>query len=105
MTTVVVVDEAERQLREIVAWWIEHRLAAPMLALDEFEATAALLRSSPDVGREFRRTSVPGVRRLLLPRSRHYLYYVHDAAHAVVYIIAIWGAPKDGDPVLHDPRR
>ncbi len=37
MTSVVVVDEAEQQLREIVDWWIANRPAAPTLALDEFE--------------------------------------------------------------------
>jgi hypothetical protein len=29
---------------------------------------------------------------------------VHDAANADVYVIAVWGAPKEGDPVLSDPR-
>lgn len=37
MTTVVVVDEAEEQLREIIKWWIENLTDAPTLVLDEFE--------------------------------------------------------------------
>ena len=36
MTVVVVVDEAEEQLREVVDWWLVHRPAAPLLPLDEF---------------------------------------------------------------------
>jgi hypothetical protein len=33
------------------------------------------------------------------------MYYLHDEPNAVVYIMAAWGAPKLGVPVLIDPRR
>lgn len=105
MTTVVVVDEAAQQLREIVDWWIANRAAATTLALDEFEHCVRLLESSPDVGLRFHRTPVPGVRRVVMKRTKNHVYYVHDADNAVVYIIAVWGAPKEGDPVLRDPQR
>ncbi len=104
MTTVIVVDTAEVQLREIVDWWCVHRPEAPWLVLDEFEGCVALLESSPDAGVGFARTSVRGVRRVLLKRTRHFVYYVHDEHRAMVYVIAVWGAPKVGDPRLHDPR-
>lgn len=38
MTSVVVVDRAAQQLREIDAWWREHRLDAETLVVDEFQA-------------------------------------------------------------------
>jgi plasmid stabilization system protein ParE len=104
MTTVVVVDEAEQQLREIVEWWLEKRHAAPLLVLDEFERCVNLLESSPDIGALFHRTQVPGVRRVVMRKPKHFVYYLHDALNGVVYIIAVWGAPKGGDPVLRDPR-
>jgi plasmid stabilization system protein ParE len=104
MTTVVVVDAAEEQLREIDEWWKRNRRAAPTLVMDELARCVRLLESSPDIGVRFHRTRVPGVRRLVMRKTRHLVYYVHDTEHAVVYIIAIWGAPKEGDPVLHDPR-
>lgn len=104
MTTVIVVDTAEAQLREIVEWWSSHRPKAPWLVLDEFERCVAFLESSPDAGVGFARTVVRGVRRLLLKRTRHFVYYVHDERREVVYVIAVWGAPKVGDPQLHDPR-
>lgn len=104
MTTVVVVDEAEEQLREIVEWWRANRRAAPTLVIDEFERGTTLLESSPDIGARFHRTFVPGVRRLVMKKTQHLVYYVHDPENAVVYVIAVWGAPKEGDPVLHDPR-
>ncbi|MBA3451808.1 MAG: type II toxin-antitoxin system RelE/ParE family toxin [Deltaproteobacteria bacterium] len=104
MTTVVIVNEAEEQLRGIVEWWTANRPAVPALALDEFERCVMLLENSPDVGLGFHRTAVPGVRRLVMKKTKHCLYYVHDVDNAVVYVIAVWGAPKEGDPVLRDPR-
>lgn len=38
-------------------------------------------------------------------RTKHHVYYLHDDAYAIVYILAVWGAPKVGYPVLIDPRR
>lgn len=103
MTSVVVIDEAEEQLREIDKWWRANRTKAPTLVVDEFERCTTLLESSPDIGPAFHRTTIPGVRRLIM-KTRHVLYYVHDVKNAVVYVIAVWGGPKEGDPVLRDPR-
>ena len=48
---------------------------------------------------------MPGVRRLVMRRTKHHVYSLHDEPNAIVYIIAVWGAPKVGVPVLIDPRR
>lgn len=104
MTTVVVVDAAEAQLAEIHDWWITHRSDVPTLVLDELERCVTLLQNSPDIGTRFHRTTIPGVRRLVMKRTKHFVYYVHDAVNEIVYVIAIWGAPKLADPLLHDPR-
>jgi len=53
MTTVVVVDEAERQLQTINAWWDENRSAASGLVLEEFARCVALLEIAPDAGPRF----------------------------------------------------
>ena len=104
MTTVILVDAAEEQLDEIVEWWRTHREASPTLVMDEFERCVSLLESSPDAGARFHRSRVPGVRRLVMRRTKHHVYYLHDEPNAVVYILAVWGAPKAGYPVLLDPR-
>lgn len=36
--------------------------------------------------------------------ARNHIYTLHDEPNAIVYILAVWGAPKTGDPVLFDPR-
>jgi hypothetical protein len=40
----------------------------------------------------------------MMRRTKHHVYYLHDERNAVVYIIAMWGAPKVGIPTLFDPR-
>lgn len=45
------------------------------------------------------------MRRLIMRRTRHHVYYLHDEPNGVVYVLAVWGAPKIGDPVLLDPRK
>jgi plasmid stabilization system protein ParE len=104
VTAVVLVDEAVAQLRDIVSWWRSNRAAARDLVLDEFERCVILLESTPDVGARFSRSSIPGVRKVLMRRTKHSVYYLHDAAHGVVYILAVWGSPQAGDPLLRDPR-
>ena len=102
MTTVVVVDEAEDQLRIIDRWWRENRPLAPKLVLEEFSRCVSLLETAPDIGPRFRRSSVLGVRRLVMKRTKHIVFYVHDRANAIVHVIAVWGAPKEGTPILRD---
>lgn len=75
-----------------------------VVVIDELERAIVLLESTPDVGPRFDRAPVPGVRRMMLKRSKVSLYYLHDAEHAVVYILAFWGAPRAGQPPLRDPR-
>ncbi|HEY4176361.1 MAG TPA: hypothetical protein VGM90_06000 [Kofleriaceae bacterium] len=40
-----------------------------------------------------------------MTKTRHYVYYLHDDVRSIVYVIAVWGAPKTGDPTIVDPRR
>ncbi len=39
-----------------------------------------------------------------MKRTKHHVYSLHDEPNAIVYILAVWGAPKVGSPVLLDPR-
>ena len=80
MTTVILVDAAEEQLDEIVEWWRTHREASPTLVMDEFERCVSLLESSPDAGARFHRSRVPGVRRLVMRRTKHHVYYLHTTS-------------------------
>ncbi len=100
---VVLVEEAQRQLQAIDRWWLEHRQAAPDLFLDELDQAIDLLSDLPDIGSPFRRTDLPGIRRLLLRRSKYWIYYFHDSRRSIVFILALWSTFRGSDPSLPEP--
>jgi plasmid stabilization system protein ParE len=96
---------ADAQVERISLWWRANRPAAPGLFTDEVAGAFALLTEAPDVGRQLRRRDVPGLRRVLLPRSRHHIYYVHDEERSEVIILAVWSAVRGhGPPLRRDGR-
>jgi hypothetical protein len=98
--SVVVGPEAEEQLAALVDWWGENRSGVAPLPVDEFESATYLAASLPGIGSPFPKATLPGVRRLLLKKCKHWLYYVHDPARSVVYVLAVWSAYRGNDPVL-----
>ena len=101
---VVLVDEDEQQLKSIDQWWVANRQASPDLFLDELAGAIDLLSELPDIGSPFKRTNRPGIRRLLLRRSKYCIYYFHDRHRSMVYILAIWSTFRGSDPRLPEPR-
>jgi plasmid stabilization system protein ParE len=101
--TVIVEDDAALHLSEIDSWWRSNRPSAPNLFLDEFEQATLLLAAVPDIGPLFARSSVRGVRRLFLRRTRYWIYYLHGAVHAVVYVLEVWSTSRGAEPALREP--
>jgi plasmid stabilization system protein ParE len=90
------VRRAERQVDVIDEWWREHRPAAPSLFTTELEAAVALLRTTPHAGAPY--AAVDGVFRLLLPKSRYWIYY--RLVGAELQISAVWHAQRGHGPSL-----
>lgn len=98
---VVLAVRAVRDVAEVDRWWRQNRLAAPELFLEEFSAALELIRIAPFVGREYRETRVPHVRRLLLRATRYHVYYaIGDTAAEV---LAVWSAVRGTGPDLTGP--
>ena len=98
--SVVVIADAEEQLKQIAAWWREHRALASPAFLAEFEKAVETLSEFPEIGPRFIRARRPGIRRLLLKRSEHWVYYFHDRRRALVYVLALWSVRRGSDPKL-----
>lgn len=65
---------AAAEIREIVAWWREHRAAAAQTFEDELNAAVAWLAAFPQGGQPYDVPEGRPVRRTVLRRSRYYLY-------------------------------
>ena len=79
---------AKDELLSISTWWRENR-SNPEQLDQEFAEALMLLVEHPEAGHAFARSRRPGVRRLLLRKSQHHLYYEIDRRFEIVYILAI----------------
>lgn len=93
-------EPARRQALTIDDWWAAHRPAAPALFAQELRETLEYVRRNPGVGTRWPTGSRPDLRRVIMPRTKHHLYFRVDAARQVVLVLAVWGAPRGGSPNL-----
>jgi plasmid stabilization system protein ParE len=90
--------EADTQIRQIDEWWRRNRPAAPELFLDELTASFGIIGQAPFLGRSYRQSAVPRVRRVLLEASRYHVYYVPTDTE--VRVLAVWHAQRGVGPPL-----
>jgi len=91
---------ARRQIEKIQGWWSENRPASHGLFLDELATAERHLRTSPDLGSVYSEQKTATVRRVLLPKTRHHLYYRYRSDRDELTVLCVWGAPKERGPKL-----
>ncbi len=90
-------DEADAQVAEIDAWWRRNREKAPGLFTDELDKALDDLGSTPSLGVVYR-PGDPAVRRLLLQRTHHHLYFVEQTDR--IPVVAVWSCFRGRGPKL-----
>lgn len=88
--------EARAEVERADAWWRENRPAAPDLFANELDQALIALEGAPGLG--LRYEPKPGIRRLLLQRTSHHLYFLVQADR--VYVVAVWSAYRGRGPAL-----
>jgi plasmid stabilization system protein ParE len=91
---------AARQAIQISDWWGANRPAAAGLFNDELRAAFRLLRESPGIGSSCPSERRPDLRRLLIQRTGHHVYYRVDERSATVHVLAIWSVQRGRGPGL-----
>jgi plasmid stabilization system protein ParE len=81
-------------------WWHDNRPAAPSALDSELRNAFRLLARHPLVGSLARPTTIPGVRRLLLPNTRYYIYYQMSEPDRAIEILSFWNASRGAHPKL-----
>jgi plasmid stabilization system protein ParE len=92
--------EAEEQADEIDTWWRRHRRDARDLFANELASMKALLVSMPKFGSVYTILDGQPVRKVLMPKTKHHLYYTANSGDGIIIVHAVWGAPKEGGPRL-----
>ena len=90
--------EADAQIRDVDDWWRTNRPSSPNLFFEELIESFDIIGDAPHVGRLYRLSPVPGMRRVLLKRTRYHVYYVPRADE--VRVLAIWHAQRGVGPPL-----
>ncbi|APR78142.1 Hypothetical protein A7982_03489 [Minicystis rosea] len=90
--------EALEHAQTIRAWWAEHRETAPDLFVDELGAALRKLGIAPRIGARYEAPRVREMRRVLLPRTRHHVYYTVDDETRIVRVHAIWHRSRGSRP-------
>ncbi len=96
---IVLLAEAQRRFEAEDEWWRENRDAKDLF-MHEFEQTLEQLGANPDIGQAYRLTRGKLIRRVLMKKTRCYVYYFHDREHDLVEIHTIWGARRERGPIL-----
>ncbi len=100
MSPVYVTDEADAMIVTVSEWWRTNRLKAPDLFQDELRAAKERLEQHPEAGRVVPRRGFPGLRRLILRRTRYHVYYRYFPEHDEVWLVAVWAGMRGRGPRL-----
>jgi len=91
---------AQKQIEKIGRWWVENRTDSPDLFLDELAKAEDLLRASPEMGTVYAEHKSGKVRRILLTKTQHHLYYRYRTERDELTVLMVWGTPKGRGPKL-----
>lgn len=98
---VVFTREALASANAKQTWWEANRQKAPDLFVEELVEIVTKLRAGADEERQ--QYAVRGghmIWRLLMPKTRHHVYYQIDEAKAEVEILLIWNAVARTPPTF-----
>jgi plasmid stabilization system protein ParE len=91
--------EALRSIREKRAWWEANRDKAPRLFIEELASVIEKLRNDADTERhQFAAAGGRVIWRLLMPKTRHHVYYRRNDTD--VEVLIVWNAVGKAEPDL-----
>jgi plasmid stabilization system protein ParE len=100
VTRLEVAPQAKTQIETIGAWWRANREAAPELFAHELANALERLTARPRSGVLYTKRRGPTIRRLLLPKTHHHVYFSYDEAADLVEVRAVWHAARGSGPTL-----
>ena len=95
---IVLERRASLEIETIDAWWRTNRTAAPDAFLNELERVLEAVALLPKLGATSKSMRVDGARRILLAKTRHYVYY--RVAGDSIQVLAVWHTSRGQSPGL-----
>ena len=97
---VIVAPSARRHAQQIDDWWRENRPRAPDLFARELEAAFFRVAARPMTVAVYREIKGRAIRRLLMPRTAHHVFFEVNASEQKVHFLAVWHAARGRGPKL-----
>lgn len=93
--------DARDAIRDHHRWWFANREKSPRLFVEELRTVLGKLRANIDVARQhYSGQGAETVWRLLMPRTRHHVYYWRDEAADVATVLLVANAIAETGPDL-----
>lgn len=92
----VIKARAVRELERLAQWWAENRTAAPGAVRLDLEGALFVLTRHPALGQEVVTGRPIQIRRHLLGRTQHWLYF--RVKSDVLEVLPVWSTRRGSDP-------
>ena len=89
---------ASQDVERIDAWCQANQTSAPDLFLRELERVLDAIALLPHLGALAKHSRLEGVRRIVLAKSRHHVYYRQTVD--AIQVLAVWHASRGQPPSL-----
>jgi hypothetical protein len=94
-------ESARASIRYRHSWWRANRDKAPRLFIEELRDVVSKLRCDIDVARQhYSGQGEATVWRLLMPKTRHHLYYTRNERANVAHVVLVDSAIGEAGPDL-----
>ena len=95
---IVFEHRASLEIETIDTWWRTNRTTTPDLFLMELERILQAIALLPELGVPARSARIEGGRRILLAKTRHYVYYRRTSD--AIQVLAVWHTSRGKGPGL-----
>ena len=92
----VIKARAVRELERLAQWWVENRTAAPGAVRLDLEGVLFVITRHPSLGQKVETGRPIQVRRYLMSRTQHWLYF--RVKSSVVEVLSVWSTSRGNDP-------
>jgi plasmid stabilization system protein ParE len=85
-------------MRAAATWWARNRTSVPTMFAEDLDLAFSLIEQFPEAGEEVPHRRISPLRRVLLARTQHYLYYTVYLEDQVIEILALWHTSRGKHP-------
>jgi plasmid stabilization system protein ParE len=92
----VIKARAQREISRLAEWWAANRTAAPGAVRLDLESVLFVLTHHPGLGQEVETGRPVPIRRYLMSRTQHWLYF--RVRGSLLEVLSVWATSRETGP-------